>query len=99
MQLCRVTGNVVSTNKNQRLRRGKLLIVHPVDTDGNIVGARDQLALDPGLDAGVGDVVMVAKEGAVVAQLLDAGNEDAPGGTPANVIIVAIVDDWETGGR
>lgn len=94
MFLCKVTGTVVSTRKSERFRPAKLLIVHRVDAEGVLVGARDMLALDPKFDAGVGDYVLVAKEGAVVAQLMDGGDEEAPGGTPANVIIIAVVDDW-----
>ncbi len=94
MQLCIVTGTVVSTRKHERLREGKLLVVHPIDLAGRRVGAKDLLALDPKFDAGIGDVVMVAKEGAVVEQLMD--ESAAPGAppTPANVIITAVVDDW-----
>lgn len=94
MTLCEVTGTVVSTQKAEPLRRAKLLIVHPIDAQGHRMGTKDLLALDPKFDAGVGDRVLVAKEGAVVAQLLDAGK---PGGaaTPANVVIVAVVDDWD----
>lgn len=97
MQLCEVTGNVVSTRKNERLREAKLLIVHPIDLEGRRTGTSDMLALDPKFDAGTGDVVMVAREGAVVAQLMDeAGVQLA--GTPANVIIIGVVDDWEPRG-
>lgn len=93
MQLCHVTGTVVSTRKHNALRKGKLLIVKPVDTDGKLLESRDLLALDPGFDAGIGDRVLIAKEGQVVAQLLDANNPaDAP--TPANVVIIGVVDDW-----
>lgn len=95
MNLCRVTGTVVSTRKSERFRPAKLLVVQPIDLDGGVVGRKDLLALDPGFDAGVGDVVLIAKEGAVVAQLMDGADEDASGGTPANVIIVAVVDDWQ----
>ncbi len=98
MVLCKVTGTVVSTQKSEPFRRAKMLIVHRVDTSGGLVGSRDMLALDPKFDAGVGDFVLVAKEGAVVAQLMDGGDEDAAGGTPANVIIIAVVDDWALAG-
>ncbi len=98
MFLCKVTGTVVSTRKSERFRPAKLLIVHRVDTEGDLVGARDMLALDPKFDAGVGDYVLVAKEGAVVAQLMDGGDEEAPDGTPANVIIIGVVDDWSLTG-
>lgn len=93
MILCRVTGTVVATRKHERLRRAKLLIVHPVGLDGAPSGRKDLLALDPKFDAGVGDYVLVAKEGAVVAQLL--GDAEAGVSTPANVVVTAVVDDWE----
>ncbi|MEM7786140.1 MAG: hypothetical protein AAF594_00300, partial [Bacteroidota bacterium] len=60
--------------------------------DGAEAGRAEEVALDPGLDAGLGDAVLVAKEGAVVAGLLDTESGVRP--TPANVVIVAIVDDW-----
>ena len=88
MQLCKVTGSVVATIKDEALRKGTLLIVHPIETDGTLTGVSDQLAIDPGHGAGVGDVVLVAKEGAVVRQIL--GREDVP----ANAIILGVVDDW-----
>ena len=93
MQLCHVTGTVVASRKHEALRRGKMLVVQPIDEDGNLLGNKDLLALDPGFDAGIGDNVLVAKEGQVVAQLMDSGNSsDTP--TPANVVIIAVVDDW-----
>lgn len=87
MMLCRVTGTVVATKKREEFRPTKLLIVHPIDEEGRVSGVRDMLALDPQYGAGIGDVVLVAKEGAVVEQLLD-------GPAPANVIVLGVVDDW-----
>lgn len=97
MILCRVVGSVVATIKNDRLPKNRLLLVQAIGLDGATTGRAEEVALDPGLDAGVGDTVLIAKEGAVVADLFD---QDAPAGalpTPANVVIVAIVDAW-TGG-
>lgn len=94
MYLARVTGSVVATQKHPRLAGQRLLTVRPLNLDGTERDAAEDVALDPGLDAGAGDVVLVVKEGAVVADLLD---RDAPPGalpTPANVVIVAVVDDW-----
>jgi len=88
MQLCKVTGTIVASEKNEALRDGKLLIVHPITTGGELDGEQDQLAIDPGHGAGVGDVVLVAREGAVVRQII--GREDVP----ANVIILGVVDEW-----
>lgn len=88
MFLCKVTGTVVASQKDMRFQRAKLLIVHPVDLQGTPKGANDMLALDPQYNAGIGDYVLVAREGAVVKQLMD-GQE-----TPANVVILGVVDDW-----
>ena len=98
MILCRVVGSVVATVKNDRLPETRLLLVQKLGIDGELSERAEEVALDPGLDAGVGDTVLVAKEGAVVADLFD---RDAPAGalpTPANVVIVAVVDAW-TGGK
>ena len=98
MILCRVVGSVVATVKNDRLPQNRLLLVQPLGPDGTPSGRPEEVALDPGLDAGVGDTVLVAKEGAVVADLFD---QNAPPGalpTPANVVIVAVVDAWTTDG-
>jgi len=65
-----------------------MLIVHPVCTNGTLDGDKDMLALDPGYGAGMDDVVLVAREGAAVAQLL--GTK-----APANVVILGVVDDWK----
>lgn len=88
MQLCRVTGTVVSTRKDTALRDGKLLIVHPIDTLGDLDGELDMLAIDPGYGAGMDDIVLVAREGSVVKQLMHASD------VPANVIILGVVDGW-----
>ncbi len=97
MQLCKVTGTVVSTRKHERLRLAKLLLVQRINLDGSVVhNAAEEVALDPKFDAGVGDVVLTAKQGTVVAQLMDADLPEGETGTPANVIIVAVVDDFVT---
>lgn len=88
MYLCKVTGTVVATRKQESFRPAKLLVVQRVDERGALIGTKDMLALDPRYGAGVGDYVLVAREGAVVAQLMDADD------ISANVIIIGVVDDW-----
>ena len=88
MLLCKVTGTVVATRKQEAFRPAKLLVVQRVDEKGNLAGEKDVLALDPKYGAGVGDYVLVAKEGAVVAQLMETDS------VSANVIIIGVVDDW-----
>ena len=94
MYLARVTGAGVAPQKADRLSGHRLLIVSPIELDGQPTGATEDVALDPGLDAGPGDAVLVAKEGAVVADLFDRDRGPGEHATPANVVIVAIVDDW-----
>jgi ethanolamine utilization protein EutN len=88
MQLCRVTGNLVSTQKNPHLVGHKLLLVRQIDLEGKLIGDDDMISLDL-IDAGIGDIVLVAKEGDAVQQIL--GHKNAP----VNTIIIAIVDDIE----
>jgi len=61
MTLARVVANVVSTEKHPHYRGQKILVVQPVDPDGKPRG-RSLLAVD-GVQAGVGDLVLVVDEG------------------------------------
>lgn len=89
MFLCKVTGTVVATRKQEAFRPAKLLVVHRVDQHGaELPDAKEMLALDPRFGAGVGDYVLVVREGKAVAQLMEADT------VSANVIIVGVVDDW-----
>lgn len=86
MFLAKVSGNVVSTQKDEYLTSHKLLLVKKIDLNGKFLDNKDQIALDL-IDSGIGDTVLVVKEGAAVEQLL--GHRKAP----VNTMIVAIVDD------
>lgn len=86
MFLAKVKGNVVSTIKNHHLNGHKLLLVHEVDLNGNFKGKTDYISLDL-IDSGIGDLVLVTKEGDAVKQVLGHGN------APVHTIIVANVDN------
>lgn len=86
MFLAKISGNVVSTQKNEHLKAQKLMLVKKIDLKGNFIDAKDEIALDL-IDAGIGDRVLVVKEGAAVQQVL--GHKNAP----VNTMIIAIVDD------
>lgn len=89
MTLCKVTGTIVATQKNEHLKSQKILIVQPINLDGNIIpSSRDFLALDS-VDAGVGDNVLVIQEGQGAAQVLK--NKKIP----VHSVIVAVVDGLE----
>ncbi|HYP28189.1 MAG TPA: EutN/CcmL family microcompartment protein [Blastocatellia bacterium] len=61
MILARVVGNVVATQKDERYEGGRIMVVQPIEPDGSDAGA-ELLALDS-VDAGVGDTVVVVREG------------------------------------
>ncbi len=86
MLLAKVKGNIVSTQKNKYLIGHKLLITHPVDIHGNLLGNKDIVALDQ-TDAGIGDVVIIVQEGDAVQQIL--GHENSP----VNTMVIAVVDN------
>lgn len=88
MFLAKVKGNIVSTHKNSNLIGHKLLLTHPVDFGGNLIGDKEVISLDK-VDAGINDTVIVVQEGDAVQQIL--GNKN----TPVNTMIIAIVDDIE----
>lgn len=88
MFLAKIKGNVVSTQKNSFLKSHKLLLVRKIDLNGNYINDKDEIALDL-IDSGIGDVVLVVKEGAAVEQILGHKN------SPVNTMIVAIVDDLD----
>ncbi len=88
MFLGKVKGNLVSTKKNMYLENQKLLLVHPINLKGNLIGINDFITIDY-TDAGIGDIVVVVQEGDAVQQIL--GHENSP----VNNMIIAIVDDLE----
>lgn len=84
MILSKVIGTLVATQKNEHLKPHKILIVQPIDLEGNLIG-RDLLALDS-VDAGVGDTVLVVQEGQSAAQVI----KDKK--APVHSVVVAVVD-------
>lgn len=61
MILARVIGNVVATQKDPRYENSRIMVVRPINPDGSD-GGDELLALDS-VDAGVGDTVIVVREG------------------------------------
>ena len=87
MILCKITGTIVATQKNEHLREHKMLIAQPIDTQGNYIG-KDIVAIDS-VDAGVGDTVLVLQEGQGAVQIL----KDAK--LPVHSVVVAVVDGMD----
>ena len=61
MLLARVVGNIVATQKDDRYEGGRIMVVRLINPDGSETGD-ELLALDA-VDAGVGDTVVVVREG------------------------------------
>lgn len=84
MQICRVVGTVVSTQKNQKLAGAKLLLVQPLTLDGQPRGVAI-LAIDS-VGAGIGETVLVVIEGKAAGEAL--GRKAAA----VDAAIIGIVD-------
>ena len=87
MILGRVTGEVVATRKHPSHERRKILVVQPIHPDGSERGDAI-LALD-GVDAGVGDRVLVVQEGYAAMAAVNRPN------SPIDMSIVGVVDSVE----
>lgn len=87
MTLCKVKGNIVSTNKTEKLRGFKLLVV----TQYNVVTGKEEgshfVAVDT-VGAGEGEVVMVVS-GSSARQTQQTESK------PVDAAIVAIIDSVE----
>lgn len=87
MQICRVVGTVVSTQKNKKLHGAKLLLVQPLTLDDKPRGVA-LLAIDS-VGAGVGEKVLVVFEGKAAGEAL--GRKAAA----VDAAVVGIVDGIE----
>ena len=88
MILCKVLGPVVATEKHPAFARLKLLVVQPVDEQGQDLG-KSFLAVDRAMQAGEGDLVLVLREGSGIRQLFGVPLTSK---LPIRSCIVGIVD-------
>ncbi|MEO8482813.1 MAG: EutN/CcmL family microcompartment protein [Acidobacteriota bacterium] len=84
MQIARVIGTLVATQKHRKLEGAKLLLVQPLALDGSARGV-PLLAIDS-VGAGVGEKVLVVIEGRAAGEAL--GRKAAP----VDAAIIGIVD-------
>jgi ethanolamine utilization protein EutN len=84
MQIARVIGTVVSTQKHRKFEGAKLMLVQPLNMDDSPRGTA-LLAVD-GVGAGVHEKVLVVLEGRAAGEAL--GRKAAP----VDAAIVGIVD-------
>lgn len=87
MQIGRVVGTVVSTQKNRKLEGAKLLLVQPLSLDDRPRGAA-VLAIDS-VGAGVGEKVLLVIEGKAAGDAL--GRKAAA----VDAAIIGIIDSVE----
>jgi microcompartment protein CcmK/EutM len=89
MILAKVLGTVVSTQKEESLDSLRLMVVQPVDVDGNPTGSH-VVAVDA-IGSGPGEIVLYAT-GSSARQTAITNNR------PCDAVIMAIVDQWEIDG-
>ena len=86
MQIAKVIGDVVATVKDENLIGIKLMVLQPIDPDGNASG-RTLIAVDA-VGAGVGETVFFVRG-------KEASFPFHPTEVPADAGIVGIVDRWD----
>ena len=82
-----VVGNIVSTIKHPVYQGRKLLLVESVDLELNPVG-NTTVCVDSA-DAGVGDVVLVAREGKAAGEIIGKPL------VPVRSVIVGVIDHFD----
>ena len=90
MQLAKVVGTVVATQKVQTMDGLRLMVLRQVDVDGKESGGH--LVAADAVGAGVGEIVLYAT-GSSARQTV------ATDKRPCDAVIMAIVDQWEVGGQ
>jgi ethanolamine utilization protein EutN len=90
MQLARVVGTVVSTQKHRKFEGAKLLLVQPLNLDDTPRG-HALLAVD-GVGAGVHEKVLIVLEGRAAGEAL--GKKAAP----VDAAVIGIVDHVDVHG-
>ena len=91
MKYGRVIGNVVSTIKNEKLKSVALLVVEPLDPDGNVIGNNE--IVGDFLGAGVGDLIIWAAEGDIIGRMMGLKK------IPLRGSIVGIIDKIDIAGE
>ncbi len=90
MNLARVLGTVVASQKEDSLVGLRFLVLGIVDADGKPTGAT--LVAADAVGAGVGEMVLYASGSS-------ARQTRATDKRPCDAVVMAIVDSWEVGGE
>ena len=90
MQIARVIGTLVATQKHRKFEGAKLLLVQPLNLDDTPRGAT--LLVVDSVGAGVGEKVLIVLEGRAAGEAL--GRK----GAPVDAAIVGIIDQVSVDG-
>lgn len=93
MFIAEVVGNVWGVARHPALKGKALFLVRPIHPLSEAPAGEPVLALDGGVDAGPGSVVLVVDEGGSARGVL--GDEQAP----VRTLICGIVDQVVSGGK
>lgn len=91
MNICKVIGNIVCTQKTEKLNGTKLLIIRPINVKTLEFDGKDEIAVDS-VGAGIGELVMTV--GGSSARLAKGFDK-----SPVDRSIVGIVDYIEVLGE
>ena len=84
MILARVTGTLTASDKDPEIESYKLLVVQPLDLEGRPDG--DEVIAVDRVDAGVGDRVLVSREGNAARQVTGRDR------IPLQNLVIGVVD-------
>ena len=84
MIIARVVGNVVASQKQESHEGKKILLVQPLDLEGQPVG--DVIVALDAVDAGIGDRVLAVQEG--FSAMTSVGHVESP----IDAAVIGIVD-------
>lgn len=87
MLIARVIGNVWATRKHESLKGRRLLLVRPIDPKTREGLGDPVMAVDAGVDAGPGNIVLIMDEGGSARQIL----KDSK--APVRTIVCGVVDE------
>ena len=85
MIIARVVGNVVATQKQESHEGKKILLVQPLDLDGQPMG--DVVVALDSVDAGVGDRVLAVQEG--FSAMTSVGHTESP----IDAAVIGVIDE------
>ncbi len=88
-----VVGNVWATRKHKGLDQRRMLLVRPIDPMTQKPIGDAQMAVEGGVGAGPGSVVLVMDEGSSARSVM---KDDK---APVRTIVIAIVDAVSSGGK